>query len=124
MDIWNNQRRLASRVNNMRAVVMIGGQRGNHVSLRTESFSGVKTIGIFWMRDNTSCRFDLEMEVSSGRGKLILVRKDLITTLISGTGQESKIVKLEKGFNRLRIVGEGAKIKLRLVLTKGVSVLE
>ncbi|MDD4153886.1 MAG: hypothetical protein PHT30_00555 [Bacilli bacterium] len=52
------------------------------------------------------------------------MRKDLITTLISGTGQESKIVKLEKGFNRLRIVGEGAKIKLRLVLTKGVSVLE
>ena len=124
MDIWNDDRRLASRVNNMKAVAMIGGQRGRHVSLRADSFSGVKTIGLIWMRENTPCRFDIEMEVISGRAKLILVRKNSVATLISESCKQSKIIKLEKGFNRIRIVGAGATIKLRAEITKGVTFLE
>lgn len=124
MDIWDNQKRLASRVNFMKARIIIGRQNGRQVNLRAASFSGVKTIGLFWVRERVSCRFDAEMEISSGRAKLILVRQDKVTTLIQESGEEAKILILDKGFNRLRIVGEQASLKLSLVMTKGVSILE
>lgn len=124
MDIWDNQKRLVSRVNFMKARIMIGRQRGRQVRLRAASFSGVKTIGLFWVREKVSCRFDAEMEISGGRAKLILVRQDKITTLIHESGKEVKILILERGFNRLRIVGEQTSLTLNLVMTKGVTILD
>jgi len=124
MDIWDNERRLLSLVNNMRAKVMIGGQMGHKVSLRSESFSGVKTIGLFWFKESVSCRIDAEMEVSEGRAKLLLVRKGQLIPILLEAGKDTKILKFERGFARLRIVGEHASLKLHFLLTKGVTYIE
>ncbi|MDD3207250.1 MAG: hypothetical protein PHD98_02130 [Bacilli bacterium] len=123
MEIWNNDKRLSSFVNYQKAKIMIGGQFKSKIKLRTESFSGVKTIGVFYMREDLSCRFDLEFEVTKGRAKIILVRKGIITPVISETNQRAVIFKLQKGFNRIRIVGEHADARLTLLMKKGVTSL-
>lgn len=124
MELWDNDRRLAGRVNYMRAKVMIGGQLGRKVTLRSEAFTGVKTIGLFFFKESTSCCVDIELEVGDGRAKLIMVRKGLLTTLISETGKLSRVMKFERGFSRLRIVGEHASLKMNFVLTKGITSIE
>lgn len=124
MDIWDNERRLLSLVNNMRAKVMIGGQIGQKVSLRSESFTGIKTIGLFWFKESLSCRIDAEMEVNKGRAKLLIVRKGQLIPVLLESGKDAKILKFERGFVRLRIVGDHASIKLNFLLTKGVTYLE
>ncbi|MDY0345442.1 MAG: hypothetical protein WCX85_01095 [Bacilli bacterium] len=121
MDIFNDESRLKSRVNRKAARVMIGRQLGNDIKLKTVSFSGVKTIGLFYLRENTSCRVDVDFEILSGRSKVILVRKDTIADIAINSCKEARIFKLERGFNRIRIVGEAADIKLSLMLTKGVT---
>jgi len=124
MDIFNDERRLKSRVNNLRAAMIVGRQLRNNIRLRTASFSGVKTIGFFYVRENISCRLDIDFEVMSGRAKVILVHKDTMVDVATSTGKEARIVKLDKGFNRLRLVGEKADVKLTLVLTKGITYLD
>ncbi|NCA96770.1 MAG: hypothetical protein EOM77_01060 [Bacteroidia bacterium] len=124
MKIWDNERRLLSLVNNMRAKVMIGGQLGQKVSLRSESFTGVKTIGLFWFKEGISCRIDTEMEVSEGRAKLLLVHKGQLIPILLEAGKDTKILKFERGFARLRIVGDHASLKLHFSLTKGVTYIE
>jgi hypothetical protein len=123
MEIWNDEKRLSSFVNYQKAKVMIGGQFKSKIKLRAESFTGVKTIGVFYMREDISCRFDLDFEVIKGRAKIILVRKSVITPVIFETNQRAVIFKLQKGFNRIRIVGEHADAKLTLLMKKGISSL-
>lgn len=123
MDIFNDKRRLRSRVNNLKALVICGRQLRNEIKLRTVSFSGVKTIGVFYARETIACRFDVDFEVASGRAKILLVRQDALTDIATSTSKEARILKQEKGFNRVRLAGEKADVKLSLVLTRGVTYL-
>lgn len=84
----------------------------------------MKTIGLFYLRENTSCRIDVDFEVLSGRAKVVLIRKQSISDIAVNTAREALIFKLEKGFNRIRLVGEKAEVRLTLVLTKGVTFLD
>ncbi|NLB39832.1 MAG: hypothetical protein GX812_00515 [Erysipelotrichaceae bacterium] len=124
MDIFNDERRILSRVNNVRALVLVGRQFSNNIKMHATSFTGVKTIGLFYLRENTSCRIDVDFEVLSGRAKVVLIRKQSIRDIAVNTAREVRIFKLEKGFNRIRLVGENAEVLLTLVLTKGVTFLD
>ncbi|MFA5422105.1 MAG: hypothetical protein WC344_04965 [Bacilli bacterium] len=124
MDIWNDEQRLASHVNRLRALVMIGGQFGRKIKLRTGSFSGVKTIGAFWMNKDTSCRYDYELLIKEGRAKIIIVRGRELTNLTAETSKGTRIVRMPKGWTRIRVVGEKTDIEFKMELTKGITDLE
>jgi len=122
--MWDDERRLAGCVNNMRAKVMIGRQRGNQLNLRATSFTGVKTIGLFWIKEKSLYSIAVDLSVEEGRSKLVLVRKGIVTFLANETFSGEKIVVLERGFNRIRIAGDHASLKTSVALSKRSSILE
>jgi hypothetical protein len=124
MNKWDDEKKIRSVVNSMRAAVMIGHQKGWHVSIRASRFTGVKTIGLFWIKDKGLFHIECDFIVEEGQGKLVLVKKDTVTYLASATCHEMKLVNLERGFVRLRLVGERASLSVKATLAKSQGIMD
>lgn len=80
----------------------------NSVSIDFE-MSGIDTIAEITVRDSSEIEFECSSQVSNGRAKVILVSESKeIVDICEGTVDITKMIPLEKGTYRIRLVGDNA----------------
>ncbi len=108
---WNKARSLVNRVKAL--VFFISYDRKEKILKgKIKRFTGYKTVAKLPVVDNQ--RFIINMDVSEGEASFVLVQNGLVFPLenISATGNVS--APIEKGFARLRLIGEKASLSFAI----------
>ena len=115
-DVYDDIEKIKSKVNSMKALVMISTMKADTLKVKFKKFMGVKTVGI--INCGLNQRFDLEMCVDTGRARLVAVDgSGHIISLNEGTFSGELDTETVPGLYRIRLVGEaaGGEIKLKKI---------
>jgi hypothetical protein len=86
---------------------------GNIYTHTANNFRGMKTIKTLKIDGNLS--LNIELEITSGRFKLLLVNESNIITVCEGNTRENIILNnIENGSYKLKMVGDEAKFDLKI----------
>jgi len=108
--VYDDEKKLVSIVNKKMAMVFVVKYKDNALSCDTRSFSGVRTIGK-WSCEVSQMIY-IDLQVTQGRAKLILVKDKKVFPLVEGNYEGELKLDLEQGKYRLRMVGEETDAKL------------
>lgn len=115
-DAYDDIEKIKSKVNNMKALVMISSMKADTLKVKFKKFTGVKTVGI--INCGLNQRFDLVMDVNAGRARLVAVEESgHIISLNEGSFSGELDTETLPGLYRIRLVGDGAggEIKLKKI---------
>lgn len=104
----NDEKRINSIVNHMKAQKLIAFCRKNILKISTTNFSGYKTI--LYARLQKNQKLDIDFKCLSGEAKLVLIRKKQIYEICNNTDKQTKTMNIEKGLYRIRLIGNNATI--------------
>lgn len=112
--IYNDEKKLISLINRKRALLFILKIKNKVLKCITKKYTGVKTIGRAKFEKEKVLH--IELNVSSGKAKVILIKNKKIKTIAENNFIGD--VKIENGKYRLRIVGENSNLNLKINLIK------
>lgn len=112
MDVYDNNEKILGRANYQKTLVLIASFFHGQLKCTAKEFSGIKTLLL--LRINENQRFEIDFKVTSGKAKLVAVRKQEIALLAENVFSGQLTTRLPKGFCRIRLVGENADVKLKL----------
>lgn len=114
MDVYDDEKRIASAVNYVAAWVFLGSQVGKEYRFKVSRFSGVKTIGQFRVPEEKTEAFHIVFKVTTGKAKLVFVNENGLKTLVENSFEGEKQVYLPKGMTRVRLVGLATSLELKM----------
>ncbi len=101
----------------------ISNDSDNNIEFQYGGFSGVDTIWILKSKDDDEIIIDYNSKVNSGDFKAVLVNPEKeVETILEGTDQGKKTIKLTKGEYRFKFVGNNANGKVKLSITQNKKI--
>ena len=107
-EIYYDNKKLTSLINRKRAIVFMVKYKQNSLLCKTKKFSGVRTIGRVKCKESQS--FFLDLKISQGQAKVILIKDKKVYPLIEGSYQGRLSTVLAEGKYRIRIAGISANL--------------
>ncbi|AGX44467.1 hypothetical protein CLSA_c35060 [Clostridium saccharobutylicum DSM 13864] len=114
-NMYNNNDKIVQEDNNNTYVNCKSNIKNNEIEMKYSGFSGIDTICFLEVKEDTEITFDYDSTVNNGKFKAVLINpKNEVETILEGTEQSSKTIKLIKGEYRFRNVGANADGKIRI----------
>lgn len=108
--IYNNNDKIINSKDSYNAFETKDNSNEDHIKFTYGTFYGLKTIKTISTNNDNEIDLKLTCKLASGNFKVVLVDGEKnMQTLFEGNDNESKRVKLKKGENKIRIVGNDAK---------------
>jgi hypothetical protein len=127
VNMYNDNDKIVQEDNNYTYTNCKINRNNDKIDIKYGSFSGIDTICFLEAREDTEITFDYDSTVDKGKFKAVLVNpKNEVETIVEGTDQSSKTIKLTKGQYRLKNVGANAagKIKISFSSNSDVKIIE
>lgn len=122
-NIYNNNDKIVQEDNNNTYVTCKSSIKNNEIEMKYGGFSGIDTICFLEVKEDTEITFDYDSTVDDGKFKAVLINpKNEVETILEGTEQSSKTIKLTKGKYRFRNVGANADGKIRISISSNSDV--
>lgn len=112
MDYYDSEKEIVGLINYRVCLMMIATFFNGELHCTAKKFSGVKTILLLRVKENQ--RFDVNINVTTGKAKLVAIKNREIILLGENHFVGPIATQLHKGFCRIRIVGEDADVELKL----------
>lgn len=121
--MYNNNDKIVQEDNNYTYVTSESTIKNNEIQMKYSSFSGIDTICSLKAKEDTEVTFNYDSTVNNGKFKVVLINpKNEVETILEGTEQRSKTIKLTKGKYRFRNVGVNADGKIRISISSNSGV--
>lgn len=127
VNMYNDNDKIVQEGNNYTYITRKFNGNNNEMEIKYSSFSGIDTICFLEAKEDTEITFDYDSTVDKGKFKAVLINpKNEVETILEGTDQSSKTIKLTKGEYSLRNVGANAagKIKISFSSNSDVKITE
>lgn len=107
--ILNDMDKIASRINRIKALVMIGRYSfiSKTLTVKAYKFTGYRTVLLMKCEDNQA--FDVDINVNEGEAAIYAVDKNKTLKLLCEGNYSGKVhTNIKKGFYRVRVVGDNS----------------
>lgn len=95
----------------------------NKIDCKYSGFSGIWTIWILNVKEDSDVTINYDSKVNSGDCKLVLVKPETdIQNIVEGTGQGNKSTRLTKGEYRIKSVGKNAEGEINLSINENENI--
>jgi outer membrane lipoprotein-sorting protein len=126
-DIYNNNAKIAESGDSYNFKERMGSNTLNELKLKFKTFYGMETIWIIEARVQGTITFDFETQIKSGKFKAVLISPTKeVMTILDQSNAGSITLSVDKGNNRVKIVGNGATGEVNLLanLNKDIGVIK
>lgn len=122
-DIYNDNERISRDGDSYSYMRRSQSSSNNHITIKYGKFSGTDTIWIIESKGDSEITFDYDSQVESGdfKGVLITPEKE-VETVLEGTDDGEKTIKLTEGKYRFKFVGSKAKGKIEISIEESENV--
>ncbi|EHI99632.1 hypothetical protein CDLVIII_3047 [Clostridium sp. DL-VIII] len=127
VNMYNDNDKIVQENNNYTYINCNFSRNNNVIEIKYGSFSGIDTICFLEAKEDTEITFDYDSTVDNGKFKAVLINpKNEVETIVEGTDQSSKTIKLTKGQYSFKNVGANAagKIKISFSSNSAVKITE
>lgn len=122
-NMYNNNDKIEQEDNNYTYVTCGSTRKNNQIDIQYSGFSGIDTICLLEAKEDTEITFNYDSTVGKGKFKSVLINpKNEVETILEGTEQSSKTIKLAKGNYSFRNVGANADGKIRISISSNSNV--
>lgn len=122
-NMYNNNDKIVQVDNNYTYITCRNTRSNNEIEIQYSGFSGIDTICFLEAKEDTEITFNYDSTVDNGKFKAVLVNtKNEVETILEGTEQNSKTIKLAKGKYSFRNVGANADGKIRIFISSNSNV--
>lgn len=121
--IYNDNDRISRDGDSYSYIARSQSSSNNHITVKYGKFSGTDTIWSIESKGDCEITFDYDSEVESGdfKGVLITPEKE-VETVLEGTDNGEKTIKLTEGKYRFKFVGSKAKGKIDISIEENEDV--
>lgn len=121
--MYNNNDKIVQEDNNYTYVTCESTIKNNEIEIKYSDFSGIDTICSLEVKEDTEVTFYYDSTVNNGKFKVVLINpKSEVETILEGTEQSGKTIKLTKGKYRFKNVGVNADGKIRISISSSSDV--
>lgn len=123
VNMYNNNDEIVHEDNNYTYVICERNIKNNEIEMKYSGFCGVDTICFLEVKEDTEITLDYDSTVDNGKFKAVLISpKSELETILEGTEQSSKTIKLTKGKYKFRNVGANAEGKVKISVNSNSDV--
>lgn len=109
-NLYDNEKDLCKQADSYSYVLRVGNTINNKTSIKYGTFYGMDTIFIIDSKESGKITLNYESKIDSGKFKGVLISQDdKVTTIFEGNAKKEETLEVEKGINRIKIVGNNAK---------------
>ena len=126
-NIYTNDEQIAAQGDTYSYLNRIGGkdsiEKTNLINLEFNRFYGTDTLWNIVSKGKHELELNYNCEISRGRFKAVLITPTKeVLVLFEGTDVGTKIINLDEGKHRLKIVGQDAKGKIRIDIPENINI--
>lgn len=115
VNMYNNNDKIVHEDNNYTYLMCNRSINDNEIEMKYNDFSGVDSMCFLEVKEDTEITLNYDSTVDNGKFKVVLINpKNELETILEGTEQSSKTIKLTKGKYRFRNVGANAEGEVRI----------
>jgi hypothetical protein len=123
-NIYNNNDKIAQEESNYTYITFGSDRKNNETEIKYSGFSGIDTICFIETKEDAEITINYDSIVEKGNFKAVLINpKSEIETIVEGSGQSSKTIKLAKGKYGFRNVGANADGKIKFSISNNTNVI-
>jgi hypothetical protein len=123
-NIYNNNDKIAQEESNYTYITFGSDRKNNEMEIKYSGFSGIDTICFIETKEDAEITINYDSIVEKGNFKAVLINpKSEIETIVEGSGQSSKTIKLAKGKYGFRNVGANADGKIKFSISNNTNVI-
>lgn len=123
-NIYSNNDNIAQEESNYNYITFGSSRKNNEMEIKYSGFSGIDTIFFIEAKEDAEITINYDSKVEKGNFKAVLINpKNEIETIVEGTGQSSKTIKLAKGKYGFRNVGANANGKIKYSISNNTNVI-
>lgn len=117
-DFYNNDNKLCKQADNYNFVFRSENTFNNKSSVKFGTFYGMETIFTIDAKEGGKITLNYEAKIDSGKFKTVLISQDdKVTTIFEGDSKKEETIEVNKGTNRIKIVGNNAKGNFKMDIT-------
>ena len=122
-NMYNNNNKIVQEDNNYTYMTCKSTRKNNEIEIKYSGFSGIDTIYILEAKEDTEITFNYDSTVDKGKFKAVLINhKNEVETILEGSEESSKTIKLAKGQYSFRNVGANADGKTTISISSNSNV--
>jgi hypothetical protein len=123
-NIYNNNDKIAQEESNYTYITFGSDRKNNEMEIKYSGFSGIDTICFIEAKEDAEITINYDSTVKKGNFKAVLINpQSEIETIVEGSGQSSKTIKLAKGKYGFRNVGANADGKIKFSISNNTNVI-
>lgn len=124
VNMYSNNDKIIQEDDDYMYIIFDNKKINNEIEIKYSGFSGIDTIYFLEAKEDTEITMNYDSTVEKGKFKLVLINPDNeIETILEGTDQSSKTIKLTKGKYRLRNVGANTVGNIKFSISNNTNVI-
>jgi hypothetical protein len=123
-DIYKDDNKIVQQGDNYTFENKIGARiSSNEIDIKYSGFSGTNTIWLLEVKEDGELSLNFDSTVDNGEFKMVLINSQKeIESILEGTEQGNKAIKLTKGKYVIKIVGRNAAGKIMVSINKNQNI--
>jgi hypothetical protein len=124
VNMYSNNDKIIQEDDEYMYIIFENKKMNNEIEIKYSGFSGIDTIYFLEAKEDTEITMNYDSTVEKGKFKLVLINPDNeIETILEGTDQSSKTIKLTKGKYRLSNVGANTAGNIKFSISNNTNVI-
>lgn len=122
-EIFDDNNKIISQSDSYSFRNRVGRTLGNESNIEFSFFTGMETIWKINASEKEDIRIEYNSSISEGDFKIVLITpENEVINIISQSGEGNKIIQLNKGSSRFKIIGRDAKGEIEIKIEGGENI--
>jgi hypothetical protein len=118
--IYNDDTKIAKEADSYSYLKRVGNVKDNKVTLTFEKFNGSDTIWTINTKEDGSINVNFSADIEKGGFKAVIITADnKVSNIFENTINGSREIRVLKGKNRLKFIGDGASGEINITINLG-----
>jgi len=122
-DIYNDDSKISGEADSYTFRTRLGNTYDDKAKFKFSKFYGMETLWVVNAKAEGAITLDIKAEVNNGKFKAVLISPDKqVSTIFEGSKEEKLEVKVPKGKSRIKVVGDGAKGEVNIIIKESDNI--